>query len=101
MKPRDIKAGKTMYYAHVLNDCSYVTKMVAKERPKAYRSKTKYGVDLNGELFVKVKEYSDILDEWIESEISLRDANVVPNTYNKHRLFFSRRRAETYARMNK
>jgi len=81
----NFKNGETIYQVHAFpaNEKFYVNKYKVVKNSTMQHTNTP-------SLIVK-----DILSGY-ESEISLRDANVIPNTYNSHRLFKTKLKAINY-----
>lgn len=91
-----LRQGQTVYSVHALGRQSYVTKYMLLSRPY-YTS--------SGALFIKSRwmlEGDTILGkEFFDDDFSLQDCNVIANRYNDHRLFTSRKSADTYLAMCK
>lgn len=86
---RNIKQGRTMYLVHALAEHSLLTQVYLGGRPVAgYYSDSlfAYGVEWNGRRSYK-------------TEFSLTDMNIIPNGYNHHRAFYSKKRAKAYLQL--
>lgn len=75
MNQKNLKAGRVVYKVYALGGSSYITRHELTGRP--VNGFVRYG---SGEL-----DY-----------FSLKDCNVIPNKYNKHRLFFKEKAAKRY-----
>lgn len=87
MNIKDIKQGKTFYKVSALGICSYITTW------RIANLRTEQGS-------VEIYHTSPIIGEHTVVR-SLRDAGVIPNNYNNHKLFSSRRKAEAYLKLCK
>ena len=91
VKLKDVKQGKTFWHVRVLYDaegklCARANRVFIKGRPFNSKHARSY--------FVKYEEsYSG--EVWT-SERSLLDDNVIPNTYNMHALFTTKKSADRY-----
>ena len=83
---RKLKHGVTVYYVSSLNNSSHTRVITLSGRP--YLNCLLFG---NSSLFIKANNGT--------YNMSLEDCNVIQNNYNSHRLFFSRRKAESYLKM--
>ena len=82
-KINKLKSGVTVYIVHALNKSSCVDKHRLTSKP--------YKNGVTDSLFVNVSD--------LYGAFSLQDVGVIPNEYNNHKLFFSRRRAESYLKL--
>lgn len=76
MNQKNLKAGRVVYYVHSLGADSYMTRYVLTGRPTP-----------SGFIYYGPSKYD---------YFSLKDCNVIPNKYNKHRLFFKEKAAKRY-----
>lgn len=86
MNIKEIKQGKTFYKVSALGICSYMTTWRIANLREEQGSVEIYRSHPLG-------EYTVVR--------SLRDAGVIPNNYNNHKLFSSRRKAEAYLKLCK
>jgi hypothetical protein len=91
-RPEQIKIGKRYYYTHALGKNSFVYSFIITSTP--YNS---HNIGLFVDTKNRVRSYLFNRRSYtVKSSISLQDANVVPNTYNLHRLFNVRKEATAY-----
>jgi hypothetical protein len=83
--PSQIKVGMEVFYATCIGDRGSVQKVVISG--EVYQPAPSY-LGLFCTIDAPNRLYSDMM--------SLRDCNVVPNGYNKHRLYTKRTEAESY-----
>lgn len=93
MSIKNIKSGCTVYYVHAMGKNSSVIKYKVTNRPFMNRN---IGMFVNVEYFPKLTGGSSL-----NTHFSLEDCNVIQNCYNDHRLFFSRKKAESYCKLCK
>ncbi len=97
MKPNptitSLRAGQTLYYVHHLGPKSFIFTYLLTSR--ATVSPCIYSFDGFITCYGRMRLDDRRLSAHA-SEFSLTDANIVPNRYNKHRAFYSRKRAQTY-----
>tara|TARA_R110002020_G_scaffold49811_1_gene141485 strand:+ start:191 stop:478 length:288 start_codon:yes stop_codon:yes gene_type:complete len=75
-----LRQGQAVFYVHSLGENSFIRKYTVASR--AYKKSIDYFVD-----YGKGNPM-----QWF----SLKDCNVIPNSYNSHRLFYKRGKAEKY-----
>jgi hypothetical protein len=92
---KSLRQGQTVFYVTALGANSYITQYLLMDKPYLEDA-----LDIcekkEDRLFISAKLFSETINELIESEFSLKDCNVVPNRYNRHRLFYSKGKAKTY-----
>lgn len=89
--PEDLKEGMVVYYACALGAGSFYTEHNLNSTP--------YPVEMSRNdysLFIDEKRQREEGGKWCVDRFSLKDCNVVENTYNHHRLFFDEDAAITY-----
>jgi hypothetical protein len=90
-----LRAGQTVYLVHALGKASFVNKSTITGKPTCKRNGRKFHHP-----FFSISYFSDIsyLSEnfKIENDLSTKDCNLIPNSYNHHRLFYSRKKAQRY-----
>lgn len=94
---KSLRQGQTVYRVSSLGASSFVEKLVLTGRPYIL-------FDLFGDPspFQPVKKFSVFYKgKSYKSEFSLEDSNVIPNRYNNHRLFTSKKKAESYLKLCK
>lgn len=81
MKKNEVRVGKTIFISS--------NGWVQKEKiTRIYVHEGNFGV-LKGCLFAETLHFNRFAGKDIEGMFSLRDANIVPNTYNDHKAFFT------------
>ena len=80
--------GRTVYYVHALGRHSFTWEFVITGKPY---------VETTLSYFVKAKQVQGDY----ETKFSLMDCNVITNSYNQHKLFFNKRKAEHYLELCK
>lgn len=88
---KDIRPGKFMYHVHAFNG-GYIKGWIEKIVITSYPEPTKYSGDA---LFAKALKHTSS-GHVCEHEFSLDDANIIPNRYNHHRMFFTGKAARRY-----
>lgn len=93
MKIEDVKIGVPFYTVFALGENSFIKKYVPLSAPQDTHLTENYH-----STFVKVRVGDNNARE---SEISLRDRGIIPNTYNEHQSFLSEKAATQYLKMVK
>lgn len=89
----NLRQGQTIHFVYGLGKGSFITTHLVMSKP--YHHKFSTVSFPKKELAIITRKFHG--DGFVYEDVMfLSDANVVPNTYNKHRLFFSRKKAETY-----
>lgn len=96
VKYAELKAGMTVYKVYAFphrGESSWIVTYHVLGRPKA---------GLSGKAkkhhFVPYTEFNFFDGKRLEYKFSIGDANVIPNHYNFHRLFHTKKAAEAYAK---
>ena len=79
---QSLRQGQTVFRVFALGGKSYIEEFKIADRP--YRDKS-----INS-LFVPA------INQYGETEFSVKDCNLEPQDYNRHRLFYKRGKAEKY-----
>ncbi len=92
-----LKQGKTVYYVYAFPEqqIAFIETSVIMGAP--------YWVEWDlvngGAWFVPCHFYPDCLNgEFWSDTFSLQDGNIIPNDYNHHKVFTSRRKAQSYVK---
>lgn len=95
VKYADIKAGMTVYKVYAFPHRG------ASAWVEVYRVTGRPGPSIVGKSkkhhFVPYYDFNSLDGRRVERTFSVNDANVIPNHYNFHRLFHTRKAAERYA----
>jgi len=87
MNKRDVEIGVAFYTVLALGKNSFIEKSTPTSEPYTEQLSENYS-----SIFVNVKQETD---GWVQdTEMSLSDAGIIPNTYNKHESFLSEKAAK-------
>ncbi len=92
---KNLRQGQTVYTVHAVGKVSFLQKHIITGKPYIQDGWFK-GIDYKRFTFEP-----EFLRGYHNSHVSLEDMNVIPNSYNEHRLFTSRRKAESYLKLCK
>lgn len=83
-----VRQGRTLIFVHALGSASYLETVFVTGKP--------FVLKLTGSICIPVKRISVIDGTTYDSVYSALDMNIIPNKYNNHRAFFSRKKALNY-----
>lgn len=89
LKPSDLRAGNTIYRVYALKQDSFILPVVLQSRPFL----TDIGMRVLGQAWADAG-YDRL--QYYDNHFYLEDAGILPNNYNQHRAFKSRRKAASY-----
>ena len=99
---QSLRSGQTVYCVNALGERSHIHRVLLTSKALT---------DKSGYMYVKyTKTYPPskfkILSSrkvWmkVDNNFGLKDCNLIPNSYNNHRLFYSRKKAEAYVKRAK
>jgi len=92
---KNLRQGQTVYTVSALGKQSFLQKIVIMDKPFL---KSSWYCGITCKVFF---DPIYLNNNFYTTESSLQDMNVIPNTYNDHRLFTSRRKAESYLKLCK
>lgn len=87
-KLSNVRQGRTVYCVFALGRSSHITTMFITGKPFVFRA-------AQGS-YRSIRIPSNNVGTNIDNAFSAKDVNLIPNKYNKHRAFFSSRKAKRY-----
>ena len=92
---KNLRQGKTLYTVHSLGAGSFLEELVVQDTPKVRTTIREF----HG--MCEISDYEHVLVEYPDfkgtvHDVSLMDLNIIPNHWNKHRAFYSKKKAQAY-----
>lgn len=103
---KNIRQGQTLYKVYGLGSRSFMEKIFVNSRPKVHTTTTVYDQDFSSTFEYIFIDYEVLANPLPSSSLfscggyisnmSLQDCGIIPNNYNQHRTFTSKKKAKKY-----